>query len=288
MLTAGQKMTNKWKKILEKSRELLGSLLFPARCPVCDEILAPEEIQNGIHPACESKLYPIYGAVCMHCGRPLGDRNPRNDKTLYDNLREDMFGSVREYCYDCIRKNYVPKTGSGHLQQTESFITQAKSLYLYQGAVKTTMYRLKYSNKREYAPFFARRAVEQYGGWIRRLGIEVIVPVPMYVPKQRKRGYNQAETFARELSKQTGIPVNTKLVCRVADTTPQKELDEKERKNNLKNAFQTGKNVVQYSCAMVVDDIYTTGSTAEAVARELIKQGTRRVYLLTICIGGDR
>lgn len=114
------------------------------------------------------------------------------------------------------------------------------------------------------------------------------MPVPMYLPKQRKRGYNQAESFARELSRLAEVPVNTGVVRRVIDTAPQKGLDEKQRKNNLKNAFQKGKNVVQYSCAMVVDDIYTTGSTAEAVARELIKQGTHRVYLLTICIGGDR
>lgn len=281
MLMAGQKMTNKIKKWFTIGRELLGSLLFPIRCPVCDEILEPEEIKNGIHPACESKLYPIYGAVCMHCGRPLGDNHPRKFKTTYSNPREDPFDSVREYCYDCVKKGYV--TG-----REGSCITQGKSLYLYQGAVKTTMYRMKYSNKREYAHFFAKRAMEQYGGWMRYLGVEVIVPVPMYLPKQRKRGYNQAESFAKELSRLVEVPVNTGLVRRVIDTAPQKGLDEKQRKNNLKNAFQKGKNVVQYSCAMVVDDIYTTGSTAEAVARELIKQGTHRVYLLTICIGGDR
>lgn len=117
--------------------------------------------------------------------------------------------------------------------------------------------------------------------------IEVIVPAPMYLPKKRKRGYNQAECFARAISDLTGIPTTTDLVYRVEDTTPQKALDVNQRKNNLKNAFQKGKNVVQYNCVMVVDDIYTTGSTAEAVARELIKQGTHRVYLLTVCIGED-
>lgn len=269
MPTAGQKMTNKIKKYLEISRELISSLFFPARCPVCDEILEPEEIEQGIHSACKNKLYPILGAVCMHCGRPIGDYNPSNKESEYE--------STREYCYDCIAKCY----------DRRSNIRQAKALYLYKGAMKTSMYRFKYSNKREYASFFAKQVAKRYGTWMQRMGIEVIVPVPMYSRKQKKRGYNQAESFAKEISKCTAIPTDANLVRRVMDTAPQKGLGEKQRKNNLKNAFQSGKNVVQYNCAMVVDDIYTTGSTAEAVAHELIKQGTHRVYLMTVCIGGD-
>lgn len=269
MLMAGRKMMNKWMKWFGSGRELLCSLLFPPRCPVCDEILVPEEVEDGIHSACKNKLLPILGAVCMHCGRPIGDYNPKCKESEYD--------STREYCYDCMGKGYT----------RNSNIVQAKSLYLYRGAIKISMYRFKYSNKREYADFYAKQAVLRYGEWMKRLGVEVIVPVPMYLAKQRKRGYNQAECFARKISEYTGVPMNADMVKRTLDTAPQKNLDEKQRKNNLKKAFQSGKNVVQYNCAMVVDDIYTTGSTAEAVACELIKQGTHRVYLLTMCIGGD-
>lgn len=255
-------MTNKIKRYLEIGRELFSSLLFPKRCPVCDEILEPEEAKKGIHSACEGKLYPILESVCMHCGRPIGDENHE---------------VIKEYCYDCKRNGY----------DVHSFITQAKSLYLYKGAIKKSMYRLKYSNKREYGDYFAKRAVEKYAWWTKQTGVDVIVPVPMYKRKQRRRGYNQAEVLAREIANYTGIKMDTNLVRRVRDTAPQKQLTSIERKNNLKNAFQKGKNVVQYNCAMVVDDIYTTGSTAEAVAQELIKQGIHRVYLMTVCIGGD-
>lgn len=197
----------------------------------------------------------------MHCGRPLGDPNP-----------------YKEYCYDCIGKGYAK----------ESNIEQGKSLCLYKGPAKQMMYRFKYSNKQEYASFFAKEACNKYATWMKQRGIDVIVPVPMYRRKQRIRGYNQAECFAKQLSQRTGIPMDKKLVYRTQDTAPQKGLNAKERRNNLKNAFQKGEFVVQYSCAMVVDDIYTTGSTAEAVARELKKMGVRQVYLLTICIGEDR
>ena len=264
MLMAGLKTKHKIKQYMEIGRELLGSLLFPSRCPVCDEILEPEEIEKGIHFTCESKLYPVLGAVCMHCGRPLGDENP--------NI------STREYCYDCIQKGY----------NKHSYIVQAKAEYLYKGMIKKTMYRFKYSNKREYAHFFAKQALEKYGTWLHHTGVEVIVPVPLYPKKQRRRGYNQAESFAEALSKQTGIPVEKTMVQRRKDTIPQKGLNALQRKNNLKNAFHCQKNVVQYKCVLVVDDIYTTGSTAEAVARELMKKGACRIYLMTICIGEDK
>ena len=328
-----------WKKWLERSRGTIISLLFPPRCPVCDEILAPEEIEKGIHLACESKLFPVEGAVCMHCGRPLGPVksqqehiNSENRTALFRYLKQDNLTesapfrhlkreSIAEYCNECHRKGYVPvsiyenlnykRKLSYDMQYNEvehtmsrSNITQAKSLYLYKGTIKNVMYRLKYANKREYACFFAKRAVEKYGEW---LGVtnneihsapnakqksstslpQVIIPVPMYRKKQKLRGYNQAEAFAEELSKLTGIPVDRDCIKRVKDTAPQKELNDIERKNNLENAFQTGESIVQYRHILVVDDIYTTGYTAEAVAKELKKQGGHHIYLLSVCIGGN-
>ena len=274
MPMAGQKMMSK--KILRIGRELLGSLLFPRRCPVCDEILEPEEIEKGIHSVCESKLYPIYGAVCMHCGRPIGDIISKHEEyKMHMENKEQVEFVTREYCHDCESKGYLKR----------SFITQAKSLYLYKGAIKKSMYRFKYSNKREYAFFFSKQAIKAYCAWMKYTGIEGIVPVPLYAAKKRRRGYNQAESFAKALSEYLEVPVNTDMVYRMVNTTPQKGLGHMERKKNLEKAFQKGKSTMRYKSVLLVDDIYTTGSTAEAVAQELVKLGTKRVYLLTICIG---
>ena len=286
MLTAGQKMTESKRSFISciiMCGELLSSLLFPPRCILCDEILSPEEAEKRIHKTCESKLYPIIGPVCMHCGRPI-----RND---YDAVSKkaaylDIYNSY-EYCYDCkLIANSVEKSQmKNRKNKFTSYIEQGKSLYLYRGDIKKTMYRFKYSNKREYAKFFAQRVVRKHGDWIREKQIQAIVPVPMYLPKERKRGYNQAKSFARELSMLTGLPVEDSLVFRVRDTKALKTLNPMERKNNLKNAFQNKKSIVQYTHILVVDDIYTTGSTAQAVAEELIKQGVGHVYFLSICIG---
>ncbi len=237
----------------QKLQELLQGIsgaLFPPRCIVCGGVMEAEDGQ--LHGKCGEKLYPVMEPVCMHCGRPL-------------------LSDTDEFCYDCSRQRRV------------SF-SQGKALYLYAGDIKKTMYRFKYANKREYGRFFAAKSFEQYGGWIRAAGIEVIVPVPMYRKKERRRGYNQAYVFAKELSLLCGLPVR-KLVKRVKDTRPQKELGGAERKNNLKNAFQTGENIVEYKRVLLVDDIYTTGSTADAVADTLLAAGAEEVYFLSICIG---
>ena len=245
----GEKLHFLWEQICDG--------FYPKRCPICDEILEPEEADKKIHSVCAGKLKVVTGPTCMQCGRPLDNE-------------------TKEYCYDCQRL---------WRKSVTTPIRQGKSLYLYQGPIKETMYRFKYSNKREYADFFAEQAVREYGSWIRSKNIQVIVPVPMYLPKQRRRGYNQAETFAKALGQRLKLPVDTTLVKRVKDTTPQKELNDLERKNNLKSAFQKTESIVQYSHILVVDDIYTTGSTAMAVAEELMKNNTCQVYFLSICIG---
>lgn len=325
-------------KILRIGRELISSLLFPKRCPVCDELLSPEELDKGIHLTCENKFYPVEGAVCMHCGRPLGQLNSRNEKNTQIRLEKQMEykkydkgfdfdtiipehikrESAYEYCRECHRRGFVvhgaqdsrgvlgysgtkgSRDASDHFGaqgnrgasdvlgirgNLGSAITQAKALYRYRGVIKQTMYRLKYANKREYAAFFARKAVEWYADWFGSLQFDVIIPVPMYLPKQRQRGYNQAETFATELSYLTGISVDVTCIRRIKDTTPQKNLDDMERKNNLENAFQITKSIVQYNCVLMVDDIYTTGYTVETVAKELRKHVECQIYVLSICIG---
>ncbi len=224
--------------------------MFPARCVVCGGVMEAEDGQ--LHRECGKKLFPVKEPVCMHCGRPLPS-------------------DIYEFCCDCGRKKVF------------SFC-QGKALYLYAGDVKKTMYRFKYGNKREYGGFFAERAFEEYGDWIAGAEIEVIVPVPMYRKKEKRRGYNQAYVFAKELSYLCGVPVK-RLVKRVKDTLPQKKLSGAERKNNMKNAFQTTENIVEYKRVLLVDDIYTTGSTADAAAETLRAAGVDEVYFLSICIG---
>ncbi len=247
----------KIKSMLWRGMDLVLDLLYPRRCFICEEILDPWEYKKGIHQHCEKLIIPVGNRVCAHCGAPVKGR--------------------KEYCIECERIGVHQFT-----------FQQGKALFQYKGEIKETMYRFKYSNMREYAKGFAHEAVTLYGDWIRSCGIDMIIPVPMYPDKEKARGYNQAAVFARELAKELGNPDLAK--CRIAtrnvDTIPMKTLSKQERYNNLKSAFQISPNVIECGkIALVVDDIYTTGATADAMANSLLMAGIQKVFFLSICIG---
>ncbi len=151
--------------------------------------------------------------------------------------------------------------------------------------MRNSLYRFKYHNRREYAGYYSKELVRVYGGWISRCKIQAIIPIPLSRRRQRQRGFNQAELVARQMGKELGIPVFCNLLLRVRDTRAQKELNDEERKNNLKKAFKTRTNKVQLDHILLIDDIYTTGSTMNEAAKELKRAGAEKVYCLSISIG---
>ena len=150
--------------------------------------------------------------------------------------------------------------------------------------MKKAMYRLKYSNRRRYAKVIARDAMRYHGRWLQGLGVEAIVPVPVHPNKLRRRGYNQAQVLADAIADGMGIPV-VPMVKRVVDTLPQKEMTMENRGKNLKNAFKVVNNGVKYKKVLIIDDIYTTGATVDAIAKRLVDSGVEEVYCLYGCIG---
>ena len=107
----------------------------------------------------------------------------------------------------------------------------------------------------------------------------------MYKQKMKRRGYNQAEVFATELGKLLGIPVSRDIIRRERDTVAMKQLRGAKRKKNLLNAFKVPENIVQFRKVLVVDDIYTTGTTIDEISKALKGGGITEVYSLCICIG---
>ena len=113
--------------------------------------------------------------------------------------------------------------------------------------------------------------------------------MPIHRSRLRKRGYNQAELLAKALGRYTGLPVYAKLVKRVKNTAPLKLLNPQERQNNLKKAFHIVGNDVKLmeklSSVVLVDDIYTTGSTVDEMASVLLETGVEKVYFVTLACG---
>ena len=202
-------------------------------------------------------------------------------KDDYDILVAYLEGSCTRIISGCPDKNKVKITWRHFAENEKEFLQAYRSM----DEAKKMMYRFKYGNRRTYADFFADEAQKQYGDWITGKSVEAVVPVPMYRKKEKQRGYNQADVFAKKLADALGLAYEPAAVQRIVDTKPQKELGDEERKNNLKNAFHVEKFIVKYKYILLVDDIYTTGSTAEAVARQLLAAGVEKVFFLSVCIG---
>lgn len=227
-------------------------LLFPKRCPFCDEVLALERYDAGICPSCKPKIHYALEPVCKICGKVIADENG-------------------ELCNDCSKKRH--------------FFKQSKGVYVYEGPVKGAMYRFKYNNMRCYVDTFTKDSLRTHERWIRYHNIDAIIPVPMYCSKKRKRGYNQAEVLARGLSKNLNTPMYTDIVVRSRSTAPMKGLSDTMRQKNLKNAFNYVEKGIQLERVLVVDDIYTTGTTLDSVAKVLLDAGVKEVYGLCLCVG---
>ena len=149
------------------------------------------------------------------------------------------------------------------------------------------MAAVKYRNKREYLDFYSCAAAVRFGERIRTAGIQRIVPVPIHSSRLRKRGFNQAGELADRLSKELQIPA-ARLLLRVKKTDPQKGLGAGGRLKNLEQAFLALPEAGSFERVLLVDDIYTTGSTAEACTRALLKAGVKKVYFFAVCIGHGR
>ena len=221
------------------------NLLYPRRCPVCQEIL--EDQNSLICAGCRKTIVPIHEPRCFLCGRPVKE--------------------AEEYCPDCRKEPHV--------------FDQGRGIFLYDDRMKRSIMSCKYGGCREYSRFYAR-AMYIYGGRkIKEWKPQVIVPVPLYAGDRRRRGFNQAECIAEELSAYTGIR-QEELVRKVRRTKHQKELSAGQRRQNLKEAFVVTEPVKGLR-VLVVDDVYTTGATMDAMALCLKEKGAQKVFFLAVC-----
>lgn len=246
-----------WRETLaqEKRKDLALGILFPRRCPVCRGIVRPEGAY--ICRECRDLLPFVRGPVCYRCGKPL--TSPR-----------------QEYCRDCSEKRRSFEQGSALLRyRTED------------GLTARILHELKYSNRREYAETLAEEMYLKMGGRFRAWNAQAMIPVPVHPARLRARGYNQASLLARGLGRRLKLPVAAGLE-RVRKTVPQKELNENQRLKNLLSAFRALPEAGQWEKIILVDDIFTTGSTAEACTRALLKTGVKKVYVVCAAIGAGR
>ncbi|MEA3471411.1 MAG: ComF family protein [Thermodesulfobacteriota bacterium] len=241
-------------KITCNIREMFSGLtdiLFPPRCIICGG--SPEE--GGKSPFCSeclSKINFIRPPLCPCCGLQFTDT-----------------GGVNHLCGDCISKKPLFST--------------ARALGIYDKILLDTIHLFKYSGKiligERMGTFMAEHRYDSLN-----IGeFSLIIPVPLHPKKLRERGFNQSLILGRQLSKKFSIPLDFGTLKRRVDTKPQVNLGKSERIKNVKGAFMVRqKERIAGERILLVDDVYTTGSTVNECARVLIEAKASTVAVLTL------
>ena len=223
-----------------------------------------------------------------------------NTEQQKEKIAEWMFQAIREYymkkCTFPNDKLHHPELAGkpmavgGDPEARHDFLRQGTALWVYTDSLKEAMASFKYEGCYENAAFFAEEFIRFRKEKLLAWKPDFLIPVPLHRHRRWFRGYNQSEILAEEIGKRLHLPVETDVLCRSLDTSPQKQLDDKARYRNMSSAFYVpesasyklnGKRVV------LIDDIYTTGSTLEACAGELKKAGVSEIYSACLCIGRD-
>ncbi len=226
---------------------ILRDILFPPCCAACRTWI-PSSARDYLCLDCLLSIRHIESPICTVCGQPF--HGPQGSDHV---------------CGQCM-ENLPP-------------FDTARSIFQYQGPVRTLIHRLKYNDNgyalkavssltRDYIP-------QEY------INPDMIVPIPLHFRRTRKRGFNQSLRLARAIFPQ--IPIAIDLLKRTLNTKPQTDLPRKERLRNMRNAFTVSGRVPEgVKTILLLDDIFTTGATAAACAVALKKAGIKEVHVITM------
>lgn len=228
--------------------------VFPNVCLGCEKEIPKKDY---FCVKCSKEVEKIKKDYCVICGKP--------------------HESLGDICFDC--------------KKTKRYFDKGRGMFVYYGIIKENIAGSKFFSKtwivRKYGEMLALYYQEEVKNDF-DFPIDMVLPVPISKKRRRKRGYNQTEILGKAFSIATKIPMHTDIMIRVKETIPQKELSNRKRKENIKNAFDclektrdkiVGKNL------LIVDDIYTTGTTINEIAYMLKQYGANKVYFLTVAIG---
>ncbi|MDO4799021.1 MAG: ComF family protein [Bacillota bacterium] len=234
-------------------------LLFPRdlTCPYCDD-------ENGFCD-CASQIGRYRKDLCLLCGKEL-----------------PLYEEYAPYGYRC-----------KECQEQFHYFRAHRSVFYYEGAVRNAIRRFKYKDRIDLADPFGREIAALY----QRLKqedpafaeVDWITPVPIRWTRRFVRGYNQAEELASVISKQIALPCRD-VLSRARGTRRLSGLKKEDRKKELDNAIivkSKWKSVISGAKVLLIDDIYTTGSTLDAAAKALYHCGAREIVALSIARGKD-
>jgi ComF family protein len=162
---------------------------------------------------------------------------------------------------------------------------RARAVAHYSGAMRTLVHQLKYADRQDARALLGRWLAE--AGRELLAGADLIAPVPLSRWRLLSRRFNQAAILAQELSRLTGLPIDPQVLRRTRSTKTQVGLTHDQRRRNVAGAFSVPANRrarLHGQNVLLVDDVITTGATAEACARTLKRAGAARVDVLALAM----
>lgn len=236
------------KKVFSVTGDFVRHIIYPdqIKCIVCETELGEDSVY-GLCDRCELKRNSQY---CETCGR-----------YLY---------SLATYCNDC--------------KSSERGFDVARAPIIMEGQAHSIIHNFKYGNSRWLAPYLTEYMADSL---VREMwDVDLVLPVPLHQKRERQRGYNQSVLIAKELSKKRGIEYDWQLLVRKVDTPYLARMSRQERAEVIKGAFELmDKKAVKGKRVLLVDDVFTTGATADECARVLKKGGAAWVAVLTFASG---
>lgn len=244
----------RYKKTLYEYIDVFLNFIYPRNiyCILCDASI-DKDVKYSICDECKSKLRFINEKTCDKCGKPLDE--------LY----------LIDRCIDCINNtNYYDK---------------AVSCIEYDDLSKKIIYDLKY-HKRRYISYHVAEIIYDRLMESDMHNFDIIIPVPLHKAKERERTFNQAGIIGKYLGRMLNVEVEKQILIREKNTITQNQLTREKRRENLKGAFNVvNADDIGNKNLLLIDDVFTTGATANECARVLVESGALNVYVATLATG---
>ncbi len=253
----------------------------------CEVFFSPLRFARESNRIKEIIVEAIFPIKCFNCGNENGEF-----------LCEDCFSLIeiieQRYCHICKKRKSINifqcekcenKTSLFHLFFATTYNEKREDIL-----IKRLIHYFKYGPLiKQLSPVFCQliiahfRAIDTSKDFFKNF---LIIPIPLYIKREKWRGFNQAEEIAKHLSSYLEIPIIKKLI-RVKNTKPQTETENREkRKTNIKNAFKcSNSSSIKGKNILLIDDIYTSGATMEEAAQTLKKAGAKRIWGCVVALG---
>lgn len=168
-------------------------------------------------------------------------------------------------------------------EKGEYYFERHLYLFWYQNEIRKLLLDYKFNDKSYLYQIFSEIMIknEKICGIFKKY--DIMMPVPIHNKRKKQRGYNQSALIAKEIAKQIEELEYQEVVEKVKDTLPQSSLKKEQRRVNIQNVYKIKKKAkIEQKKVILLDDIYTTGSTVNAIAKVLKENGVKEILVLTI------